>query len=342
MFTVIIFFAINILLCIWNPLYKNIQARTIYWALCIVAICMIGLRGDIDNDYRTYCEMFHDNSLIVEPTFILIRFIVRDIFGGGIVGLMVIYAMISVTIKYIAIKRYSEFIFPSLTIWAGNIMILQDMTQIRAAVACGILLLSIGALYQRNWLHYFGWVLLAALFHISALLMAPIYFFSTNRINRGVWTIILLLGYVLTFNGVYLTSLVSFVPIEFVQNKFLTYSVETVDNGDGGANILGLFQLARLGLFLLLLWNVKTILHHNKYVIILLKIMACGLIALPLFRNNLTAGLRISEFLTCVDILLFPMVIYLFPIKVLGNMLVIGYSAAILYGRLFLEELLNN
>ncbi|MBQ4904490.1 MULTISPECIES: EpsG family protein [Alistipes] len=341
MFFVLIFFTINILFCIWNPSYKNRQIQTIYWAFCVLAIFFIGFRGAIDNDYAAYTAMFADNSILVEPAFLLIRFLIRDICGGGITGLMFVYAIISVTIKFVAIKRYSEFIFPSLIIWIGNLMILQDMTQIRAAAACGILLLSIGALYHRNWLHYFGWVLLATMFHASALLMLPLWFLSSDRINRGIWTCVILTGYLLSLNGIYLTSLISFVPIEFIQEKFLIYSVEITDDGNGGANILGLFQITRIGIFLFLLWNIHKIQPHNRYSVLLLKIMACGLTALPLFRNNLTAGLRITEFLTCVDILLFPMVIYLFSPKALGKWLVVGYSAAIMYGRLFVEELLK-
>ena len=150
MFFVLIFFTINILFCIWNPSYKNRQIQTIYWAFCVLAIFFIGFRGAIDNDYAAYTAMFSDNSILVEPAFLLIRFLIRDICGGGITGLMFVYAIISVTIKFVAIKRYSEFIFPSLIIWIGNLMILQDMTQIRAAAACGILLLSSSCISDRE------------------------------------------------------------------------------------------------------------------------------------------------------------------------------------------------
>ena len=339
MWSAICFFIINIILCLCNLSYQSKQGRTVYWILCVFAILFIGLRGNIDRDYLAYNEMFEANFIMVEPSFLLIRFIVRDVCGGGITGLMLVYALISVTIKFIAIKRYSEFIFPSLIIWIGNLMILQDMTQIRAAAACSILLLSIGVLYNRNGKHYFILCLLATLFHASALLMFALWFLSNNRINRGIWTVVILTGYLLPLNGIYLTSLITHIPNDYIQSKFLMYDVLTTD--DGGANILGMFQLTRVGIFMFLLWNSHKLQQYNRYSILLLKIMACGLVALPLFSNNIAAGLRISELLTCVDILLFPMVIYLFSWKSLGKWIVICYSSAIMYGRLFLEELLK-
>lgn len=340
MFAVIALFVINIFFCLWNPRYTNSQAKTVYWLLCVVAIFVIGFRGEIDNDYATYEYMFDSNYLLVEPTFVLIRYIVRDLFGGGIVGLMLIYAVIGVTLKFKAISRYSDFIFPSLAVWIGNLMILQDMTQIRAAAACGLLLLAIGPLYERDWKRYFWLVFLAVMFHMSALLMVPLWFLKGKRINRGLWTAVVPLGYALSLAGIYATSLIAFIPIETVQSKFLSYDVETTSGG--GASIFGIFQMTRVALFLLLLWNAPRLVRQNRYAPLLLKIMACGLAALPLFRNNIVAGLRITELLTCVDILLFPMLIYLFPRYGIGKWMVIGYSAAILFNRLFMEELLLN
>lgn len=337
--SVIIFFIINLFFCLWNPTYKNTQARVVYWTCCVSAILLIGLRGNIDNDYATYVDMFSSDHILVEPTFLIIRFLVRDIIGGGIAGLMLIYAAISVTIRFIAIKRYSPFIFLSVIIWIGNLMILQDMTQIRAAVASSIMLLATGAHYERKPVPYFSLTLIATMFHVSALLMIPLWLFTSKKINKWLWTGIIATGYILALKGIYLTSLLSLLPFEYIQTKLLTYSIETTD--DGGANILGLFQITRIGLFMLLLWNAQRIQSHNRYTILLLKIMACGLVALPLFRNNIVFGLRITELLTSVDILLYPMVIYLFPIRSIGKFIIICYSAAIMYGRLFLEGLLK-
>ncbi len=340
MLGVIALFVINIFFCLWNPRYVNRQAKVVYWFLCVVAILIVGFRGEIDNDYATYEYMFSTNYLLIEPTFVAIRYIVRDLFGGSVVGLMLVYAVIGVTLKFKAISKYSDFIFLSLAVWIGNLMILQDMTQIRAAAACGLLLLAIGPLRERDWKRYFWLVFLAVMFHVSALLMVPLWFLKGERINRGVWTAIIPLGYALSLAGIYATSLISFIPIEMIQSKFLAYDVETTD--DGGASIFGIFQMTRVVLFLLLLWNAPRLAQRNRYAPLLLKIMACGLAALPLFRNNIVAGLRITELLTCVDILLFPMLVYLFPRYGIGKWMVIGYSAAILFNRLFMEELLAN
>ena len=118
------------------------------------------------------------------------------------------------------------------------------------AAACGLLLLAIGPLRERDWKRYFWLVFLAVMFHVSALLMVPLWFLKGERINRGVWTAIIPLGYALSLAGIYATSLISFIPIEMIQSKFLAYDVETTD--DGGASIFGIFQMTRVVLFLLL------------------------------------------------------------------------------------------
>lgn len=184
----------------------------------------------------------------------------------------------------------------------------QDFTQVRASVATGIFLFSLNSLYNHNR-KYWVYVIVACLFHISSLLMIPLWLISPYKIKKQMWIGLLIISYIMALYKIDFIDLIGLIPIEHIQSKFEMYK-SFQEFGDYSANIFSLLHLSRIILWGLLLWKSDLIFLKNRYVYLLLKIMALSLVALPLFSLNIAAALRIMEYYGIVEIILFPMLLY--------------------------------
>ncbi|MFN3712003.1 MAG: EpsG family protein, partial [Alishewanella aestuarii] len=86
-----------------------------------------------------------------EPAFWLIVELNRSLFEGNERTFFLIFAILGVSLKIIAISRLSLDPILSLWIYICSYFLLHDMTQIRAGVASGIFLLSIQDMHNKNF-----------------------------------------------------------------------------------------------------------------------------------------------------------------------------------------------
>lgn len=290
--------------------YKATTKQLLYVGLGAVLFLFAGLRdGDYVPDYKIYEWVYNDDMFVFEPTFTVISVIVRWFFGGGIIWLFLIYAALGVWIKLVAIRKLTPFVFLSLLVYVSDFYVLQELVQMRASMATGIFLLSIPSLYERRAKSYFGLTFLATMFHISSLMMIPLWFLKGERINKPFWVGAILFGYAFALAKIDLISILTLLPIGAVQEKYEAYKAFQ-DDGDYQANVFSLLFLLKLLLTFILLWKSELIVRVNRYGYLLIKLMFVSLLSLLLFSQNLAAGLRISEFMGVVIIVLLPMYYY--------------------------------
>lgn len=182
---------------------SSIKRKQLYFIYGLTGFLMVlaaGLRdGNTVSDYKTYLNMFQypEEASTVEPTFTLIGSLVKAVCPWPVL-LFVIYASIGVTCKILAIKRLTSLLFLSLVIYISNVYLLHDMTQIRAGVASGIFLLAIRPLAEHKIFRYTALILLASLFHYSALLLLPLVVLKNRPIaskSKYLWWSIVPLGF---------------------------------------------------------------------------------------------------------------------------------------------------
>ena len=311
-----------------------------YTTFLLVLILIAGLRDkNLVRDYENYEWFFNMNLKVVEPTFAWITFFVKNIIHGSVKSFMVIYAFLSIFIKWKAIEEYSSYPALSFTVLIGDLFLLHECTQIRAGVAVSILLLSLKSIYNKNFKQYCFFIIFASLFHISSLVMIPLYFLKPNKINRTGWLFFILLGYVLVmfnFNPMLLAS--KFIG-GYIGKKLVNYT-----SGAGAesisANVFSIYTLSKLFILLVLYWKIDIVKKSNKYAVLLLKIQSISIFSLCFFAQNLTAALRISEFYTVVDILLFPLVVSIIKEKKVARILLICFCIGLLSLRIFRYNLI--
>jgi hypothetical protein len=113
-----------------------------FWTTALILILIAGLRPiGLDRDSITYVEMIQSytdvNLLALEPAFWIIKWFNDNFFSGNVHTFFLIYAILGVFIKFLAIKRLSKLPWLSVGTYLSLYFILHEMAQIRAGVAAG-------------------------------------------------------------------------------------------------------------------------------------------------------------------------------------------------------------
>jgi hypothetical protein len=190
--TTLLCFLIFFLLCILC-LVEIKQQYKIGFFIVVLLILFAGFRGSVDNDYDTYEMMYNKISnninVNIEPTFYFITDFVNYL-QSNISLLILIYSIIGVSLKTIALSRLSEFWLYSILVYFSFFFILHEMTQIRVGIASAFILFSIQPLKKNQLLHFFALITLGTLFHYSTLLILPVLFLNKNSISKGFYVLI--------------------------------------------------------------------------------------------------------------------------------------------------------
>ncbi len=192
---------IVILIISWFCVSKKIEPKQILLACIPFAIFLIILEtfrnGAINPDYNLYLQyIYFPNSHRgeLEESFFNIVSIAR-FFNGNHITVFLIYALLGISIKLIAIYKYSYNMIYSICVWIAFSFILHDLIQIRAAVSAGLLLLMIPAVYKKQiYLAIFYWII-AFLFHYSSIIFGVLFILKKNEIKSWIW----ITGYALIF-----------------------------------------------------------------------------------------------------------------------------------------------
>lgn len=348
-FILILFFAVT------QEKYTVKTRKQFFWSFACVLILFAGFRGqNVDRDYSGYKSYFDNVASIeflftnsdyffssvqrsLEPSITIIMSFVKTIFSHGFPLVILIYAILSVSLKMVAIKRMSDYFLYSLLIYFAGAFLLQDMTQIRIAVASGFLLLSIPHIVDRNIKKFSLFLFLAILFHYSAIIFIPFYFFNTKKINQGLYISLILASILL--------AAIKFNPIEILLNSNIEFIVQNIKAQIAARtqfqkvnifNVIMLFHVFMCITFILL--NKKI---DNKYTTILTKIYSFSVIFFYLFSFHPIMAFRTSEVLNIVQIILIPQLISVVKPKFLGEILVVVISILYLLNQLLVNPILE-
>lgn len=313
----------------------------VFWCL------FVGLAGfrevGSDKDSLTYLAVFNNDysNILVEKSFHVISLFVRFCFGPDFLFVLFIYAFIGVSAKFLAIRQLTDLWFLSCMIYLANFFILQEMTQIRIGVATGMLLLSIKPLFDRQLLSFGLCVGVAIFFHYSACLLLPFWFLNVKNINRYVYGGLIILAYCFYYTGLTITEILSYVPIDYIQEKVKLNYEAVIINNEPAVKPFAVYQSLRLLIIALLFWKLERIVEYNKYVPLLLKLYVIGVVSYLLFADIPAFTVRISEFFQIVEIILIPLLVYAFKDKRIGIWLPIGIGVIFITLNLFYSGLIS-
>lgn len=341
----IIILFVTIILALFEDEDDNKYRTYIYIVLGIVLVLTAGLREvGFDADSRNYEGIFNNNStnteMLVEPSFIIICNIVHLIYDDVHI-VFLIYAILGVLLKFKAIKQYSALLFLPVVIYLGNYFMLQDMTQIRAGVAAGFLLLMISPLANGNRKKAAIYIILAISFHYSSIIMLPLLFLSNKEmtnLSKYIWMLIIPLGYIMHFMHIGIGT----IPIPYFQEKLEIYT-EMRDRGILGDEVIKVFNpllLIQIAVYYYMFYMYETVNRFDKYFNILLKIFGISIFSFLFFADLPVFAHRVSELYGIVVIFIFADIHYTIRPELLSRAIVclIGisyFSINIFYSKLF-------
>lgn len=322
----------------------NDEKIYVYIVVGIILVLCAGCKKiGFDNDSENYEYIFHhyDDSFIelaVEHSFLLLcRFF--NFFTDDVHIMFFLYSGLGIFLKMTAIKRLSELWFLPLTIYIGNVYLVQDLTQIRACVASGLFLLSLKPIADGEKKIAFSLVVLGAIFHVSALILLPIIFLKNETMTpkyRIIWASIVPIGYLFYFMNV---NLFTQVHIPYISEKIEYYEVLR-DKGllqNDEINVFNLVYLVRCFVYFYILYFYETISQYSKYVTLMLKIMGISIASFTFFAFLPAVAFRISELYGVVEIFVFSFVSY----TIKPNWLARGIVAVIGFVLFFINAYVN-
>ncbi|MGY3055259.1 hypothetical protein ACVWYG_003474 [Pedobacter sp. UYEF25] len=336
MIIVILFlFTMVSFLVIFDTKYLKKGSIFLFWVISIGLIVFAGFRdGSKVKDYENYVDLFINPDALIEPSFNIISQLVKFVFSGRILVLFFIYAALGVCTKALAIRSITPFIFASILVYMSNFFILHELTAMRAGVASGFLLLSIKPLRERNLLMFLVLATCAILFHYSAIVILPLWFLDCEKPRKLLLLSAVPIGLCLYFLKI---NLLFTIPIPGIQEKMLIYQGLYDSGAEGFAkiNVLNALFILRCGLFYFLLAHYTLLIDSNKYTVLLMKIYAISLFLLPALATMPVLAFRLNELLGVVEIVLVPMIIYIFKDKIFSRLLLIGYASAVIGFNIF-------
>lgn len=311
-----------------NSMAKVLNGYMIFFLIISLAL-ISAFRSLKTPDTLNYIEYFiwENPGRSIEYGFMeLIKF-VKLCLGNNYRAFFLVSALISISLKLFAIYRLSRFIWGSIVIYIATKFILHDMIQMRAAISSGFFLISIYYLVYRDLKIYFSLTILAILFHWTALVMIPLWFLSENKIRKNLYYYLIIGSYVFAFLGGSIAEFIPYIPINAIKSAYIGY-ISTMELND--YNLFSGLILLKAILAFIFVSQIYKLIQYNKCAIIVVKIYIFSIVSYLVFSTLPVAAARISEFLQVTEIILYPMVIYLFPYKkwILGKFLnlLIGFS----------------
>lgn len=202
----------------------------------------------------------------------------------------------------------------------------------RQGIAVGFFMLSFQYIIKRNFLKYVFWVLVAAAFHKTVIVMLPLYFLFTMRYNFKTVTLMVIASILISIN---LTELLSLSTI--VEERYILYSEES----KGGGEMLTLFYVLMALYFI----------NRRKYIdradrvaydSFLLMFMSGSIIYVLVISMGLYIEIsRFASYLQVAAVFMWPMILSSRRRRVSG-----GYKFLIVLGHLgfmaiYLERMAN-
>lgn len=307
---------------------KLLVVILVFVVFIITAFRLFGL--DPDNETYRYIiqQNIYDDEKLYEITFLFLRQINKVLFDDPLF-VFFMYALLAFSVKTYVLLIYSKAPLLSFLVFMCGFALLHEYTQIRAAVAVGVFLTSIGDLGKGNLYRYMLKVLIAIAFHWSSIILIPLYFL-VRKISLNKHVLILFVIVLFSFS-------ILFLDINLLDAVNIYLSSREGANPFGPVvefkvfNLLSLSQLM-IVLVCFCLHIYKDNMLLDKAEVTMLKVLA---ISIGLYFAFASIGLvvlafRVSTYLNVVQILFIPAVAIKFRPSYFSIFLVLLYFSIVL------------
>ena len=159
----------------------------------MILFMMMALRFDIGNDYRQYTQTAHEayvgGYVVTEIGFNMLVRVLYLIAGGEYYELVfAVFAFFTLLFFLMAFAKQSESFDQTYFLFMTWGLYFQSFNTVRYYLALAIALFSMKYVLERDYIKFVFWIVIAALFHKSVLLVLPVYWIATFAWKK--WQII--------------------------------------------------------------------------------------------------------------------------------------------------------
>lgn len=312
------------------PLRGSTSVRCIsYLLIGIYYTILIGLRYEVGGDWSAYLEHYQSASGMAlfdylsimgwrDPAYYIINWL-ANVIGGGIYLVNLACGAIAVS-GLIIFCRKMPLAWLGIAIGVPYYLIVVSMGYTRQSAAIGLFMMALSQFLDQNVWRCLLLLVLAAAFHISALIMLPVFALSySDRSRLRLW--IAAVGVVVLFGLIFAQRIAALWNI---------YVLSGLLHSEGG--LIRVMMSALPGL-LLIIFNRKLLLDetHPKLWIVMAIV---ALICVPLVNFFSTAIDRIALYLIPLQIFVFTRLHRILTnrhLRIAMVLMVIFYYAAVLW-----------
>lgn len=335
---------------------KSRQIIFIFWSVILtVFVCLRECTVNIDYPvyktlftYTPKLSLFFNNpanyidSLDVEVSYGLLCAYVKELnlsLHDSITLIFMIYALIGVPIKLYAIKKISDIEFFTLFIYFCNLYLLHELTQIRAGIATGFILLSIIPLQKNEHKTFLFLIFIAGFFHTSAF-MAVTLLLMKNRPNILTWGSICLFCIIVYITQIDITYPLKLIPIDYFQFKLEAY-IDLQKREKFEINYLNIVFLIQIAVTFTCFFYQEKLYQSNQYINILMNMNCLSICCFFFFSQIPGFAYRISEIFNCSVLFLIPLLSKIIKPKAMAEFLVIVIGVGIFFINIFHSNLVT-
>jgi hypothetical protein len=278
-----------------------------------------GLRYETGGDWDVYgqflekvtpiCEFVSSGKTGSSRHFEFGYFLLCSIFkqlGLGIQVLFFVIALFDITLIAKALKHYTKYVVTGLFVYYSLLYLTLEFSLIRQAIAASICFYAFKYVPEKKMFKYFLLIFLAFLFHMSALIMLPLYFFFKVRFSSIFLIIVVCLGcLIMLFQITWINRALLFVVGllgEDSLRKVVIYTTNKVYNVNRG---IGIGFFLNLFLFILFLWKRKRF-EEKAYGNLFLNVFMVNIIVYYYMYEFIEISVRFRLYYMLSLVVLFP------------------------------------
>jgi hypothetical protein len=281
----------------------------------------------LDNDSGTYIYMFNNFNKPIEyfrnwgtwgffePFYYLIPSVLHYVFQVpqfDVVTLYV-YAFLGCGIIMLVVRQFTDYYYAAILTLFCHYFLLQQMTQIRAAIAVGIFLFCIKLKVEKKWLLFAVCVFISFLFHYSSLLTISLLFVSEKSQRKTLLLSLVILSFLLSFiDFSWVIGYLNFGDAGALAQKQDVYILDVRDELLNRRSYIFCIHVVNT---LILICFGKQLYVHNKYVYLMAKLQVVGLLIFQVFSASPAISSRSADIFLSTHIITLSASLYLFKYK---------------------------
>lgn len=305
MIVYIIFFTILIIGTLESFQYK--KHSSLYVPLSVLIVVFAALRGN-GFDWISYEDIYdniHKGVVQRGLTFVEYGFVILCKISPSYKFLISIVAIISLTSTFIGTYKFNARYLPvlGLLIFSTTMLMPTFMGQIRQGMAIGFSCIAIYYIYKRKRYKAFIFVLLACLFHISAVLTLCTLFIPHIRLKLRSYIIVICICLMMyTLSMLIFFQLINYITIEPIQKILFYASSENYELGFSSTILIRIFTL------LLAVYLNRN--NQDNSISFICNVYACGIAVYLLFGFIPQLGGRGALYFVVYEMVLIPFIVY--------------------------------